>query len=221
MIRSTLEKQGVPSKNNQHFEQNLYSKSETKIKLENCEEKFILVEVSQRETFVIRTGMLQFPQLSPVCANMQVLTNFSMLCWTGQCRQWSSSHMGFTNTSEHSCATCVFVRIPCESGFSLHLLCAKMLVAPLKSVSIPVLEAHRRDFGNVILFSKSSTALSWIAKPTTLWGCFIANWIAKIHSQFPASQWRHVRGPDNPTYLATHRVSTQDLLSANQWWLGQ
>ncbi len=170
------------------------------------------------------------------CADLQALVPFFIPRWTGQQPGYASLLVGFADASERGSAACIYVRSVSGSDVVIRLLCAKTKVAPLKKVTIPklklavcvmlvrlmsvVLRALQRDSREVVLFSDSTIALSWIAKPASSWRCFVANRVAQIHAKFPASSWRHVPVSDNPADLATRGVSARELMAADLWWSG-
>ncbi len=170
------------------------------------------------------------------CSDIQALASLAVPRWTGQVMGAQVEYCGFADASERACAACVFVRVSVGGGRELRLVCSKTQVAPLKSVSLPrlelvaclllarltraVLQAHRQQGQPVTLYSDSSIALSWLAKPSATWRCFVANRVSKIHERFPACHWRHIPDNCNPADLATRGIAARDLISADLWWKG-
>lgn len=140
----------------------------------------------------------------------------------------------FCDASQHSYATCIYVRNENCSDVKCHLVQARARVAPLKSVSISRLEllaccigARLMDiikkelpFDNfkVFYWSDSMNALHWI-KNQENWSVFIINRVKEIRSLSNPDDWNHVPGCLNPADLPS-RGCNADVLSKSFWWEG-
>ncbi|GFS54451.1 integrase catalytic domain-containing protein [Trichonephila inaurata madagascariensis] len=116
---------------------------------------------------------------------------------------------GFSDASEKGFGAVTYVSVIKNNGDRhSQLLCSKSRVAPLKTVTIPRLElsaclllsklvrkvinALKMNLSQVILFSDSTIALSWIKTPPHLLKTFVANRVAKIQELTVNFSWHHI-----------------------------
>ncbi|GBO13466.1 hypothetical protein AVEN_98672-1 [Araneus ventricosus] len=106
-------------------------------------------------------------------------------------------------------------------------------VAPIKSVTIPrlelaacqllaqltrkVLNALKLKIDQVLLWSDSTVALSWIDTPPHLLKTFVSNRVAQIQELTKEYHWSHITSKDNPADLLSRGIDAQFLVN-NQFW---
>ncbi|GFX37760.1 integrase_H2C2 domain-containing protein [Trichonephila clavipes] len=144
---------------------------------------------------------------------------------------------GFSDASEKGfgAVTCVSV-IENNGDRHCQLLCSKSRVAPLKTLTIPRLEllaclllsklvrkvinALKMNLSQVILFSDSTIALSWIKTPPHLLKTFVANRVAKVQELTVSFSWHHISSENNPADLMSSGLNVSDLINSPLWWKG-
>ncbi|GFY11986.1 uncharacterized protein TNCV_4974861 [Trichonephila clavipes] len=76
------------------------------------------------------------------------------------------------------------------------------------------------NLSQVILFSDSTIALSWIKTPPHLLKTFVANRVAKIRELTVNFSWHHISSENNPADLVSRGLSVSDLINSSLWWKG-
>ncbi|UYV80788.1 hypothetical protein LAZ67_19001743 [Cordylochernes scorpioides] len=139
----------------------------------------------------------------------------------------------FGDSSKRAYATVAFSRSVQDGVVHVSLLAAKTRVTPLKSITIPRLEllacllrarlttsivrALARQI-NTIIWSDSSTALSWISQKHEC-SIFVSNRVKEIRSSTNIDDWKFVPGTLNPADLPSkYCYAPQFILS--EWWEG-
>ncbi|GFX03050.1 uncharacterized protein TNCV_4288331 [Trichonephila clavipes] len=142
---------------------------------------------------------------------------------------------GFIDASEKGFGAVTYVSVIKNNGDRhSQLLCNKSKVAPLKTLTIPRLElspclllsklirkvinALKMNLSQVILFSDSTIALSWINTPPHLLKTFVANRVAKIQELTVKFSWHHISSQNNPADLVSRCLSVSDLTNSPLWW---
>lgn len=144
---------------------------------------------------------------------------------------------GFSDASHLAMAAAVYVRVHCRKDeISVHLVCSKTRVAPLKRLTIPRLElaaalllarlvAHclqalELSHVPVHLWTDSSVALTWITAHPSRWKDFVRNRVSAIQEALPSGSWRFVPGKENPADCASRGMRPDQLQHHELWWKG-
>jgi len=140
---------------------------------------------------------------------------------------------GFSDGGEYGYGSCIFMRWCCSDGtIECRLVAAKPFVAPLKRKTIPRLElmgcvtlvrlaesvisALRTPFARLVLWSDSSTALSWIRSSARTFKPFVGVRVAEIQESFDPMLWRYVPSECNPADALTKGIDAAQLESWHQ-----
>jgi hypothetical protein len=145
---------------------------------------------------------------------------------------------GFADASERACGGAVFIRTTTENHMSVHLLCAKTRVAPLKKISIARLElkgavllielveavitalSKKWNISIVRLWLDSQIALHWINSSHLRWLPFVANRVKKIHEKQGSAIWDYINTVNNPTDLLSRGINPSELKTKSLRWHG-
>ncbi|XP_051864223.1 uncharacterized protein LOC127566243 [Drosophila albomicans] len=154
----------------------------------------------------------------------------------GKIQDPKDSKMGPISETKRAYGAAIYVRVETANKVSTHLLTAKTIVAPVKTLSVPRLELC----GAVLLaelsaalllnlpaesfqtffWTDSTIVLAWLNKPPCRWTTFVPNRVAKIVQASDAKNWSHVRSEHNPADLASRGVLPQELIRNPLWWHG-
>ncbi|VEN55472.1 unnamed protein product [Callosobruchus maculatus] len=144
----------------------------------------------------------------------------------------------FCDASEKSYAAVVYLRqVSTENSISVHLVCAKTRVAPLKRLSIPRLElcaallaaelidcvSHimvTQKIDNVCAWTDSKVVVTWVKSSPHRWRSFVANRVAIIQEKVAPDSWYHVVGKENPSDCASRGTFPRQFLEQPLWWEG-
>jgi len=136
----------------------------------------------------------------------------------------------FGDASETSYGSCVYLRCEHESETHCNLIAAKTRVAPLSCNTIPRLEllaclvsvklTHSvkqaledvLQITNIVYWTDSTVALSWIRGVTKEYKQFIQNRVTEIRKLSPVDCWRYCPTKENPADIASR--------GARAWWHG-
>lgn len=156
---------------------------------------------------------------------------------------YASSHEielhGFCDASNLGYGACAYIRtIDSKNHFTVALLASKSRIAPLKNArpTIPRLELcgalvlaqlissikHNLpiSFSRIILWSDSTTALSWITTDPGNLKTFVCNRVIEIRELTKEMEWRHVGTKDNPADLISRGLLPSEIRAATIWWSG-
>lgn len=143
----------------------------------------------------------------------------------------------FCDASERAYGACVYVCSQNQDGrVSVHLMCSKSRVAPLKSVTLPRLElnaAHlaaklfnsiERTLSNKIktvrFWTDSTIVLGWIKTSPHKLQTYVANRVSNIQELTTGKNWHHVSSSNNPADLLSRGINTEELKDNQLWWHG-
>jgi hypothetical protein len=120
----------------------------------------------------------------------------------------------FCDASELAYGAALYVRNPMDHNTTAQLKCSQNHLAPLKRVSLPLLELLAALLGtrllryfcqatdylirDATLWSHSMVILGWIRGDPNNWKTFVCNRVTEIHISTTPSQWRHCPGVTNP-----------------------
>ncbi|XP_014247980.1 uncharacterized protein LOC106665787 [Cimex lectularius] len=147
--------------------------------------------------------------------------------------------VGFCDSSEQGYAAAVYLYIRSDSCHCYsHLLKAKTKVAPLKVMSIPLLElCADLLFAQLVksvqmaslpilvtastLFSDSQIVLFWILTPPHLLKTFVANRLVSISEAVPLATWAHIPSALNPANLPSRGLGPELFIVPDtlKFWL--
>jgi len=143
----------------------------------------------------------------------------------------------FCDASEKAYGAVSYLRSEDPKGM-VHVcfLLARSRVAPRKQLSIPWLElcaavtgAHLAkllnneltlDIRHVVLWSDSTTVLTWLHSESCRFKVFVGTRVAEIQELTDLKAWRYIDSLWNPADDLTRGKALQDLLGPNQWSRG-
>jgi len=149
--------------------------------------------------------------------------------------------VGFSDASERGYSSTVYIRASNGEGIiTSNLLMAKSKVASMKALTIPKLELEgavllskliryvlgiiEMTISRIILFSDSTTVLSWIQSPPHLFKTFVANRVAKVQELTCNYEWSYIASKENPSDLNCRGVLPSDFINdshiKNLWFHG-
>ncbi|GFU66615.1 integrase catalytic domain-containing protein [Trichonephila clavipes] len=143
---------------------------------------------------------------------------------------------GFADASSLAYAAAIYCRQKHNGKIKAQLLVSKTKVAPVKQVSIPLLElcgAHllSKLFKSVLrtleyytfdvfAWTDSKIVLSWLSGHPRQWKTFVANRTSEIIEVLPTKHWRHVPSKENPADIASRGIDPKCLPDCKLWWQG-
>ncbi|XP_064479339.1 uncharacterized protein LOC135392562 [Ornithodoros turicata] len=143
----------------------------------------------------------------------------------------------FSDASPQAYGACAFLRTKSDAGETkVRLIFAKSRVAPLKKLTLPRLElmgaliaarvakllttALKMEASEVIFWTDSTIALSWIKGEANRWKPFVRNRVTEIQETTEGSQWSHCPGADNPADALTRGLTVKALIEDKKWFEG-
>ena len=123
------------------------------------------------------------------------------------------------------------------NGAHNQFVCSKTRVAPVKRISIPLLEflsalllarllstvkqvlEPEIQFRSIDCHTDSQVALFWITNREREWKQFVQNRVNGIRELIPNATWRHCLGVLNPTDIPSRGASSRDLQEKIYPWL--
>ena len=167
--------------------------------------------------------------------DLQLLTDFKINRQIILENSYKYELHGFCDSSEHAYGACIYLKsVDKYNNSSVHLICAKSRVAPLKTLSIPRLELcaalllsnliknvslkMRLKYNAIYMWSDSTIVLHWIKTAPHLLKTIVANRVAEIQQLTNINNWNHVATEDNPAdFISRGQVSSQFI--NNLHWL--
>ena len=126
------------------------------------------------------------------------------------------------------CAQCAYLRSkPKEYSTDLQFVVGKCRAAPMRHLSIPLLELqaavlavrlneYESKTQSCSSWTESATVLQWIQRSRRKQQVFAANRVAEILHTIDFSQWNHVSGINNPADIATRAINVEEL-KRSEW----
>nr|CAH7755986.1 unnamed protein product [Callosobruchus chinensis] len=142
----------------------------------------------------------------------------------------------WTDASERAYGACIYI----VSGYGQHkqsrLLCAKSKLAPLKTITMPLLElcaalllsrlydkvlkGFHQNFNEVFLWSDTTIVLAWVKMSSNGLKIFVANRVTEIQNLTKGYTWRHVSSSENPADLLSRGLRPKEIVNRSLWWEG-
>lgn len=142
----------------------------------------------------------------------------------------------FVDASENAFTAVAFLRVEDDDGVDCTLIGSKARVAPLKYLSVPRLELQGGVLGcrlltsiaagqtfkanRRIIWSDSSTVLSWIRSDHRKYHQFVAHRIGEILDTTEVNEWRYVPSKLNVADDATKWNKPPSFESTDRWFTG-
>ena len=145
----------------------------------------------------------------------------------------------FCDVSEEAYAAVIYSPAICQlRHVTMSILSSKTPDAPVKTVSLPMLELRGADVAvelassttrilqvvqpecTLHAWTDSTAVVQWIAQLARTWSTFVANRVAKIQDFLHRSRWKHVPSSKNPANLASRGCRASHLAQSNVWWTG-
>ncbi|XP_063825318.1 uncharacterized protein LOC135074867 [Ostrinia nubilalis] len=143
---------------------------------------------------------------------------------------------GFADSSTKAYGCVVYIRCSCPEKTTVHLVCAKTRVAPLKPVTLPKLELCAAlllaklmstvsktlniSSENSFYWTDSMITLCWIQSDPARRDVFVSNRVGQIQNLSPKDNWFHVKSSENPADMASRGLEPQDLSNCKLWFNG-
>lgn len=143
----------------------------------------------------------------------------------------------FTDASQIAYGACAYIRtIDNNATVTVHLLCSKSKVCPIKPTTMPrlelcgavigarlytkIIQSLRSKFSKVVFWTDSTIVLGWLGMPINVLKPYVQNRTSEIHSLTTDHQWRHVSGKQNPADLVSRGQRLDALSTSSLWWNG-
>lgn len=143
---------------------------------------------------------------------------------------------GFSGASMKAYGTCIYIRSANHLEYQYVLLCSKLRVAPVKTISLPRLElcgavllvklvktvqsSLKMRFNKMTLRSDSTIALNWIETEPYRLSTFEANHISEIQGITRPQDWKYFPTKENPADAISRGQVPEDFLSNHLWKTG-
>ncbi|XP_026101210.1 uncharacterized protein LOC113072449 isoform X1 [Carassius auratus] len=140
----------------------------------------------------------------------------------------------FSDASESAYGAVAYLRTEDQQGkIHLSFVLARSRVAPKRVLSIPRLELCAAVSGaqlktqlqkeltlplrHTVLWTDSTTVLSWIQSESCHFKVFVGTRVAEIHELTNTTAWRYVDSAQNPADDLTRGKTLKDLAKPNRW----
>ena len=144
----------------------------------------------------------------------------------------------FCGASEKAYGACVYLVSVKGDIVSSTLISSKCKVAPIKPSTLPRLELFtlvhtgaklatavkaalsksKHALNISMLYSDSTTALSWIKVDPARWLTFVSNRVSQIQSMLPTTEFIHVPSEENPADLCSRGLLATQLVAQQTFW---
>ncbi|GBM75309.1 hypothetical protein AVEN_126684-1 [Araneus ventricosus] len=194
----------------------------------NCEDGLLQIDWSQKLPSVIAQEWSSF------IASLSYVKNIKIPRFVLRPNPKEIILHGFSDASEKAYGAVIYLQTVFDSSDNnTFLLCSTSRVAPIKSVTIQrlelaaclllsqltrkVLNALKLKIDQVLLWTDSTVALSWIDTPPHLLKTFVSNRVAHIQELTKEYHWSHITSKNNPADLLSRGIDAQFLVN-NQFW---
>nr|XP_055065256.1 uncharacterized protein LOC129447515 [Misgurnus anguillicaudatus] len=143
----------------------------------------------------------------------------------------------FSDASQCGYGTVSYLRLEDEyKNVKLSFMLGKSRVAPLKQITIPIMELTaavlavridkmlkkelQLDLDKSMFWTDSQTVLKYIANNAKRFHTFVANRVTVIRDATDVVQWRHIGTKLNPADDASRGMSIENFLKAKRWIQG-
>ncbi|XP_063378248.1 uncharacterized protein LOC134665279 isoform X1 [Cydia fagiglandana] len=145
----------------------------------------------------------------------------------------------FCDASQSAYGACAYVRSLSGHNnevITVHLLCSKSKVAPLKSVTIAKLEllgallaarlyakvikSLKVKFDSVYFWCDSTIVLGWVRMSPHTLKTFVQNRVSEINELTGSAQWLHVSSKNNAADLVSRGLELDALINNSFWFNG-
>ncbi len=141
----------------------------------------------------------------------------------------------FCDSSESAYGSVAYLRMETDKGMvHTSFIMARSRVAPKRQISIPRLELCAALTGaqlskllqkeltlpltNTVLWSDSTTVLSWLHSPSCRYKVFVANRVTEILELTDLSSWRYIPSAQNPADDVTRGKTLVELAKPDHRW---
>ncbi|GFT13357.1 integrase catalytic domain-containing protein [Trichonephila clavipes] len=131
-----------------------------------------------------------------------------------------------------------YVKVRKQNEVLVNLVISKTRVAPLKAVTLPLLELlgalvaarlssrvqeiiRKKKECKVFHWTDPKIFLLWIKGSSKRWKQFVANGVQEISKLTDPDSWFHCSGQDNLSDFLSRELSVDTPISNNKWWTGQ
>lgn len=172
-------------------------------------------------------------------SELPILSNLQIPRHLGVAAGCDVNLLGFGDASMRAYGCVLYLHVTNPNGnISIHLVCAKSKVAPLKTVSLARLELcaslllaklikqvhtvfnNRYPIKKIFAFSDSTIALSWIHSSPHRWQIFVANRVTQIQENLSPDRFFHINGIENPSDCLSRGLLPSQLINHPLWWHG-
>ncbi|GFX47797.1 integrase catalytic domain-containing protein [Trichonephila clavipes] len=142
----------------------------------------------------------------------------------------------FSDASKSAYGTILYLRfVTCNNEIETSFICSKSRVAPLKSLTLPLLELTAallsarlakqvssclKFDANIYYWTDSLISYYWIRGDSSAFKPYIKNRVQEIQLLSDPMQWGHCPGKDNPADLLSRGTSAVKLAQNELWWHG-
>ncbi|XP_055847948.1 uncharacterized protein LOC129913326 [Episyrphus balteatus] len=167
---------------------------------------------------------------------LPLVTEIRLPRWLGIKSDRNISLHGFADASTVAYGAALYVRVETKDQILCTLIAAKSRVAPLKTITIPLLELSaalmlselvrtfkktaKHQYVKTTLWSDSQIVLAWLKKDSATLKIFVNNRIQKIQQLTADTEWRYISSIDNPADQLSRGTSVAQLRDSRLWWNG-
>ena len=136
---------------------------------------------------------------------------------------------GFGDSRQIAYSACVYIRIKAQCKTTIHLICSKSRIVPLKGNTIPKLELTaalmlamlmssiytalqtRMEVNAIHCWTDSQAVLNWIRSEKAIKKPFVNSRVGQINSLVSKDCWEYCPSNVYPAYIASRLFHAQNL----------